>query len=66
MRRIVGVEVDARVADQLADVRRSRVPGERLLESEDVAVEGDRTLQRTHGESGVMGAGDLAHGGPPG
>ena len=61
-----GVEVDGRIADQLADVRRPRVPGERLLETQDVAVEGDRSLQRPHGETGVMGAGDLTHGCPPG
>ena len=40
-----GVEVDARVADELADVRRARVPGEHLLEAQDVAVEGDGPLQ---------------------
>ena len=51
------MEVDVRIADELADVRRPRVPGEHLLEPEDVAVEGDRSLQVGDLEPGVMRVG---------
>src|SRR5215472_96568 len=56
-----GMQVNAGVADELADIGGLRVPAEDDLEAKQIAVEGDRALQVPHGEPGMMRSCDGSH-----